>query len=160
MVPLIVSAPGHAPGRSESYVGLADIAPTVLELAEVETTAVFEGRSLGTISPDLEDPTGQVGVSELSWQENLRSVMTDEWHLILNLDDPAARKTALFVGDSPNDEPAFQFFENAVGVANVRDFAETMAHLPAYVTDARGGSGFAVLAERILYAARGGARTP
>src|SRR5688572_8108732 len=37
-----------------------------------------------------------------------------------------------FSGDSPNDSPMFGFFPNGVGVANVRDFADAMPHLPRW----------------------------
>jgi len=63
----------------------------------------------------------------------------------------AARRQVLFVGDSPNDAPMFAHFPNAVGVANVRDFAGLAAE-PAWVTEARGGAGFAELAAALLEA--------
>jgi HAD superfamily hydrolase (TIGR01484 family) len=56
-----------------------------------------------------------------------------------------------FIGDSPNDEPMFGFFTCSVGVANVRDF-DCIRTLPRYVTDARGGSGFAEFVESLLRA--------
>lgn len=59
------------------------------------------------------------------------------------------QKTA-FVGDSPNDEPMFQFFENSFGVANVHEFAKTMKHLPRYVASLPGGEGFAEIADKFL----------
>ena len=40
------------------------------------------------------------------------------------VDLDADRERYVFVGDSPNDAPMFGFFPNAVGVANVRDFAD------------------------------------
>ena len=40
-----------------------------------------------------------------------------------------------------------RFFPNAVGVANVREFADRIATLPAYVTRAEAGAGFAELAD-------------
>ena len=60
----------------------------------------------------------------------------------------------VFSGNSPNDAPMFGFFPNAVGVANVRDFAADMDHLPRWITAARSGAGFVELA-RALIAARG-----
>jgi HAD superfamily hydrolase (TIGR01484 family) len=57
---------------------------------------------------------------------------------------------ATFVGDSPNDVPMFSAFPHAVGVANVGRWARRMAALPAYVTTAEGGEGFAELVELIL----------
>ncbi len=68
------------------------------------------------------------------------------------IDADAARETLVFVGDSPNDQPMFGFFPNAVGVANVRDMADLMTVLPAWVTPSRGSAGFAELAEAILAA--------
>jgi HAD superfamily hydrolase (TIGR01484 family) len=59
----------------------------------------------------------------------------------------------VFSGDSPNDSPMFGFFPNAVGVANVRDFAGAMTAQPRWVTQARSGAGFVELV-RALIAAR------
>jgi HAD superfamily hydrolase (TIGR01484 family) len=67
----------------------------------------------------------------------------------LDLDRAKDRARAIYVGDSPNDEPAFRFFENSVGVANVRDFEDRLAHPPTWVCKARGGRGFAEIARRL-----------
>ena len=69
-----------------------------------------------------------------------------------SIDLDAEREAFVFVGDSPNDAPMFQFFPNAVGVANVLDFRDRISTLPAYVTQARAGAGFAELADGILAA--------
>ena len=66
------------------------------------------------------------------------------------LDADAERDRIVFAGDSPNDQPMFAFFPNAVGVANVRDMAAMMTSLPAWVTPSNGGAGFAELAEALL----------
>ena len=66
------------------------------------------------------------------------------------VDDARERQRWVFVGDSPNDAPMFGFFENAVGVANVLDFADRLVQAPAYVTAARAGEGFVELAELLL----------
>lgn len=60
----------------------------------------------------------------------------------------------VFSGDSPNDAPMFGFFPNAVGVANVADFADRMARLPRWITSARSGAGFAEMASALLEARR------
>jgi HAD superfamily hydrolase (TIGR01484 family) len=60
------------------------------------------------------------------------------------------RRTVLFAGDSPNDEPMFAFFPHGVGVANVRRFADRMAHPPAWITEQEGGYGFAEMATVLL----------
>ena len=75
-----------------------------------------------------------------------RLMMREE--LAIDLD--AARDAFVFAGDSPNDQPMFEFFPHAVGVANVRDMEELMTHLPAWVTPSRGPRGFAELADVLL----------
>jgi len=66
------------------------------------------------------------------------------------IDGNRERDRIVFVGDSPNDAPMFGHFANAVGVANVRDFADRMTHLPGYVTTARGAAGFVEFASRLI----------
>ena len=68
------------------------------------------------------------------------------------VDLDAERERFVFVGDSPNDAPMFAFFPHAVGVANVREFADRIATLPAWVTRGEAGAGFAELAAALLAA--------
>lgn len=72
----------------------------------------------------------------------------------VDIDRAAERERIVFVGDSPNDEPMFGFFPNAVGVANVLAFRSRMRALPAWVTSSEAGGGFVEVAECLL-AARG-----
>ena len=69
---------------------------------------------------------------------------------VFGIDIDADREQFVFAGDSPNDAPMFAFFPSAVGVANVRAFADRIATLPAYVTRAESGAGFAELATFLL----------
>ncbi len=69
-----------------------------------------------------------------------------------DIDLDAERDRFVFAGDSPNDAPMFGFFPHSVGVANVRDFLEILPAMPAYVTEARAGAGFAELATTVLTA--------
>ena len=67
--------------------------------------------------------------------------------------DLAVDKAAyVFSGDSPNDAPMFGYFPNAVGVANVVDFADLLEHRPRWVTSGRSGAGFVELAKALLAA--------
>ena len=66
------------------------------------------------------------------------------------IDLDAEKQHFVFIGDSPNDAPMFGYFPNAVGVANVHDFAGQLDAEPAYVTERRAGEGFAELAEALL----------
>lgn len=69
---------------------------------------------------------------------------------VYGVDLDADRAQFIFVGDSPNDAPMFAHFPNAVGVANVRAFADRIPTPPAYVTEREGGAGFAELARFLL----------
>ncbi|MEP7262128.1 MAG: hypothetical protein ABI669_13045, partial [Usitatibacter sp.] len=77
-----------------------------------------------------------------------RLMMREEFAIDLD----ASRELFVFAGDSPNDQPMFEFFPNAVGVANVREMEELMQHMPAWVTPSRGSHGFAELADALLAA--------
>jgi HAD superfamily hydrolase (TIGR01484 family) len=68
------------------------------------------------------------------------------------IDIAASRDVFVFAGDSPNDQPMFKFFPNAVGVANVREMEELMQVMPAWVTPSAGSLGFAELAQALLEA--------
>ncbi|MBC7458468.1 MAG: HAD-IIB family hydrolase [Bdellovibrionaceae bacterium] len=53
-----------------------------------------------------------------------------------------AQQVCAYAGDSPNDEPMFEFFPFAFGVANVRDFKHQMKSLPQFVSNYKNGAGF------------------
>ena len=62
----------------------------------------------------------------------------------------AVKENVIFIGDSPNDVPMFQFFPHSVGVANVLEFENKISHKPAWVTRQEGGYGFAEMVDLIL----------
>ena len=62
----------------------------------------------------------------------------------------ALKSECLYVGDSPNDEPMFEYFDHSVGVRNVMDFWEQLKHKPSYVTKNRSGDGFVELSKLLL----------
>jgi HAD superfamily hydrolase (TIGR01484 family) len=61
-----------------------------------------------------------------------------------------AKKVCGFSGDSPNDEPMFQYFPNSFAVENIRNFIDQIKHKPSFVTLNRGGLGFTEIAAAIL----------
>jgi len=63
-----------------------------------------------------------------------------------------APEKIVFVGDSPNDAAMFEFFPNAVGVANTLDFVEKLTALPTWLTVGKSAEGFAELASLLLEA--------
>ena len=70
------------------------------------------------------------------------------------IDLEAEKESFVFVGDSPNDQPMFEFFPNAVGVANLKNLENRLTAKPAYLTASPAGAGFAEVATALL-AARG-----
>ncbi len=66
----------------------------------------------------------------------------------LRLDD--CKDRFLFCGDSPNDEPMFEYFPHAAAVKNIHRFADHMTHLPTFVASQEGGEGFAEIVRTIL----------
>ncbi len=61
-----------------------------------------------------------------------------------------AVEKSIFIGDSPNDEPMFEKFNNSFGVANINDFTQQLKYLPTFVATKRGGEGFAEIAALVL----------
>ena len=62
----------------------------------------------------------------------------------------AVKDDVIFIGDSPNDVPMFQFFPHSVGVANISEFKGKIAHKPAWITRKEGGFGFAEMVDQLL----------
>jgi HAD superfamily hydrolase (TIGR01484 family) len=62
----------------------------------------------------------------------------------------SVKAEVIFIGDSPNDVPMFQFFPHAVGVANISEFKGKIAHEPAWITRKEGGFGFAEMVDQLL----------
>lgn len=75
----------------------------------------------------------------------LRAALTD-----LGMDPAQLAPRWIYVGDSPNDAPAFAAVERSVGVRNVTRFA--MPSWPAWVTEREGPEGFCELADAMLAA--------
>jgi hypothetical protein len=75
-----------------------------------------------------------------------RTLLADEFGLDLDRE----RERFVFIGDSPNDAPMFDFFPYSVGVANVREFGERLSTPPKYVTTREAGAGFSELVDLLL----------
>ena len=67
---------------------------------------------------------------------------------VFGVDIHTDNATIVFMGDSPNDSPMFDFFENSVGVANVADF--DLPSPPAWITKNRSASGFKEFVDVLL----------
>jgi len=75
-----------------------------------------------------------------------KTFVKERWGLDLDVN----KERFLFCGDSPNDEPMFQYFPYTAGVKNILNFADRMSHLPAFIAPLEGGEGFAEIVETLL----------
>lgn len=57
---------------------------------------------------------------------------------------------AIFVGDSPNDEPSFEHFKYSVGVANIKKFIPDLEFKPTWVSELDGGDGFCEVLNKLI----------
>ena len=81
------------------------------------------------------------------------------WAVRLALGLPWVADEWVYLGDSTNDQAMFERMPLSVGVAYIARFVPLLRWLPAYVTDAERGAGFAELASAVL-AARAAAAPP
>lgn len=62
---------------------------------------------------------------------------------ILSTEPGKENDTVAFIGDSPNDQPMWAYFNLSIGVANAIQYQNYLKSPPAYVTIHKGGRGFA-----------------
>lgn len=66
------------------------------------------------------------------------------------MDEMEMKNHCIFVGDSPNDEPMFEFFPNSFAVSNIKEFLPRLKYKPGFIADRPEGAGFSQVAERVL----------
>jgi HAD superfamily hydrolase (TIGR01484 family) len=145
--------PGSAVASDQPY-RLADLAVDFCEdvpalpMAEVERiVAIFERHGA----------TARISSIHVNgWFGNYDKLTTSQAMMaeLFGVDLARDADAYAFAGDSFNDAPMFGFFANAVGVANVAEFADRLAHKPRWITRARSGAGFVELARALIDARR------
>lgn len=75
-----------------------------------------------------------------------RTLLADEFAIALDTEE----RSCIFIGDSPNDAPMFDFFSYSIGVANVQAFGRAILTPPKYLTAREAGAGFAEVAALLL----------
>tara|TARA_B100000579_G_C22823154_1_gene851668 strand:+ start:503 stop:1294 length:792 start_codon:yes stop_codon:yes gene_type:complete len=68
------------------------------------------------------------------------------------LKDAEFMEKIVFTGDSPNDEPMFNYFKNSVGVGNIMNHANQIKNFPTWITTKNNAEGFSELADTLLSA--------
>ena len=81
-VPMIISVPGMKPGRSESFVELLDLFPTLSDLVGLPIPETVQGMSL---RPILQDPSAKVRDAALSINKG-HSLRDASWHYMIYKD--------------------------------------------------------------------------
>jgi HAD superfamily hydrolase (TIGR01484 family) len=66
------------------------------------------------------------------------------------LNEDKIKERVMYFGDSPNDEPMFEFFPMSCGVANILVFENTLEHMPSYVSTEKSGAGFTEIVSHML----------
>jgi HAD superfamily hydrolase (TIGR01484 family) len=69
---------------------------------------------------------------------------------LFNLTPEVAAKEVYFIGDSPNDEPMWAYFQNSYAVANIRFFLNQLSNPPKHILNLEGGSGFVEFAKMLI----------
>jgi HAD superfamily hydrolase (TIGR01484 family) len=78
--------------------------------------------------------------------EMTKTMVSELWGIHLDTE----KERYVFCGDSPNDEPMFDYFPISIGVNNVLNFEDQLMVKPGFITQGEGGIGFAEMAEHIL----------
>ena len=69
---------------------------------------------------------------------------------IYGVDIDTDRDSVLYVGDSTNDAPMFNFFHHTVGVSTVRQYLPDLPTPPNWITAGPGGAGFVEAATAVI----------
>jgi hydroxymethylpyrimidine pyrophosphatase-like HAD family hydrolase len=117
--------------------------PELSREAVMRIVAIMEGEGLTAKVSSIHVNGWFGGYDKLS---TTRRMLREDF----NIDVEREREDFVFVGDSPNDQPMFAFFPNAVGVANVLEMADLMSEFPRWITPSAGAAGFAELAEALI----------
>jgi HAD superfamily hydrolase (TIGR01484 family) len=146
---ILAAVPGCALASDQPYreADLAidyceDVPPLALDAAE-RIAGLMRGAGLNAKISSIHVNGWFGGYDKLSTSR----ILFDER---FGLDLDRSNREFVFVGDSQNDAPMFAFFQNSVGVANVRRFEGRLDAPPEYVTGAASGAGFVELAEHLL----------
>ncbi len=69
---------------------------------------------------------------------------------IIGISEQTLLEQAMFFGDSPNDEPMFEFYKYSVAVANIKPFLGSLKHSPMFITEKNSGEGFCEAVSHLL----------
>ena len=120
-----------------------------------EDVAPLPNEAVMKIKKIFEDAGAVAKISSIhvnGWFGDYDKLSTCQWFVNSQLGFQLSeqREKFIYIGDSPNDEPMFQYFPNAVGVANVQNFKDQLRPPPTWVTRQESGAGFVELVDHLL----------
>lgn len=68
----------------------------------------------------------------------------------LGIEEEDYLENGIYLGDSLNDEPLFEYFPHSIGMHSVEDMREKFTSLPTWITDGTGGDGWVEFAHALL----------
>jgi len=150
---VLASVPGSALASDQAY-RLADLAidfcedvPPLPESEVDRIVAIFERHG-------AQAKVSSIHVNGWFGDYNKLSMAKTLLADVFGMDWEQAKRSVIYAGDSPNDEPMFAAFPLSVGVANIQAFAHRLKNKPAYIARGHSGDGFAELADLLLRARR------
>jgi HAD superfamily hydrolase (TIGR01484 family) len=146
---ILGEVPGSAIAADQAYreadlaIDFREDVPELPREAVAKIVAIMEGEGL-TAKVSSIHVNGWFG--DYDKLSTTRRMFYEDFDIDLDRD----RDLFVFAGDSPNDQPMFAFFPNAVGVANVLQMADLMTDFPQWITPSAGAAGFAELADALI----------
>ena len=146
---ILAEVPGCAIASDQPYresdlaIDYREDVPEMPREAVMRIVAIMEEEGLNAKVSSIHVNGWFGGYDKLS---TTRRMLLEDFHIDIDRE----RDTFVFAGDSPNDQPMFAFFPNAVGVANVLEMADLMTDFPRWITPSAGAAGFAELAEALI----------
>jgi HAD superfamily hydrolase (TIGR01484 family) len=116
-----------------------DVREDVQPLSDDEVTAVMAELAVFGATVKLSSIHINAWIGAFDKLSMSKLYLADE----LGIPETALRERVLYIGDSPNDEPMFRELTLTVAVKNIEDYIFRLKHMPAFITEAPGGLGFA-----------------
>jgi HAD superfamily hydrolase (TIGR01484 family) len=145
---ILAEVPGSAIASDQAYreadlaIDFCEDVPALARESVAKIVAIMEAEGLTAKVSSIHVNGWFGGYDKLS---TTRRMFREDFDIDIDRD----RDSFVFVGDSPNDQPMFAFFPNAVGVANVLAMADLMTDFPKWITPSAGAAGFAELADAL-----------
>ena len=158
--------------RSEAMPRLGELAATITAQVSGAGTAADQRYRETTLAFEFSTPEsrmrGGTRIAQLLRGAGARATINSLWTIgwfgdfdklamaramaseIFGHDLAAMRDSTMYVGDSLNDEPMFDFFPHSVGVSTVKAFLSRMKSPPGWITRGPGGAGFVEVADALL----------